>query len=403
MLSVSESLQSILARASRLDAVRVPLASALGRVSRQDSRTDLDSPPFDASAMDGYALRRADAASTLRVVGTSAAGLAYTKTVGAGEAVRIFTGAPIPAGADCVAKQEDVTCNGDTIKLNWPGGPNFVRRRGENRRAGDVVVPAGVRLGAPELAALASTGTAELLVARRARCVHLVTGDELVPLSQTPTGAQIRDSNSMLVQALLSQHQGELVGHAHVRDDLAVARQALAALPEHDVLLISGGAGTGVRDISRPLLESLGFTLHFQAVNLRPGKPLVFASRGTQLAFVLPGNPVSHWVVFQLFIAPLLDFLQTGIAAPRPLLPGSLAPYTRLPPPDPRPTFWPCRSVLVNGQYELTPLAIASSGDSVGLVGANALLSMPPTSADSSANSFGGLLPGDTVQFILCS
>ncbi|HET7537365.1 MAG TPA: molybdopterin molybdotransferase MoeA [Candidatus Didemnitutus sp.] len=399
MMSVSESLQAILDRAQPLEATPVPLASALGRVLRENARADIDSPPFDASAMDGYALRRADAGSPLKIIGTAAAGAAFDRELGTGECVRIFTGAPIPAGADCVAKQEDVTRPGDTIRTNWPGGPNFIRRRGENRRAGHVVVPAGTRLGAPELAALACIGAVEVPVARQARCVHVVTGDELVSPDRTPTGAQIRDTNSSLIRALLAQHDGEFVGHAHVRDDLAAACRTVEALPAHDVLLISGGAGTGERDVSRPLLESLGYTLHFQAVNLRPGKPLVFATRGTRLAFVLPGNPVSHWVVFQLFIAPLLSFLQTGARTTPPLLAGNLALYSKLPPPDPRPTFWPCRAVIVNGVHQLTPLSIASSGDSAGLVGANALLSVPPTSPDSSS----GLLPGSAAQFILCS
>ncbi len=402
MISVAESLQTILDRAPSLEPVRVPLVAALGRMLREDARADLDSPPFDASAMDGYALRRADAFSPLRVVGTAAAGAAYTGTIGPGECVRIFTGAPIPTGATCVAKQEDVSRDGDSIKLNWPGGPDFIRRRGENRRAGDVVVPMGTRLGPPELAALAAIGVAEPLVGRRARCVHLATGDELVPPSHKPSGAQIRDSNSSLIAALVAQRGAELVGQVHVRDDLAVARATLESIAEHDVLLISGGAGTGERDISQALLEALGYTLHFRAVNVRPGKPAVFASRGPQLAFVLPGNPVSHWVVFHLLITPLLDLLQTGARTPRAMLPGNLAPYAKLPPPDPRPTYWPCRTAIVNGIHQLTPLLIASSGDSAGLVGANALLPVPPASATSASGAPAALQPGDTVKFIPC-
>ncbi|MBI2517243.1 MAG: molybdopterin molybdotransferase MoeA [Opitutae bacterium] len=392
MISVADALREVLARAPQLAAERVTLAQALGRTLRADARADADSPPFDASAMDGYAARRADLATPLRVIGEAQAGAAFAGTVGAGECVRIFTGASVPAGADCVVKQEDVTREGDTIRVARRDEPNFIRRRGENRRAGDIVVPSGTRLGPPELAALAATGTARPEVTRAPRGVHLVTGNELVAPDRTPTGAQIRDSNSTLIAALLAGRGAELVAQIHLRDDLAAARAAVAALPAHDVLLISGGASVGDHDIARPLLEALGYTLHFQQVNLRPGKPLVFASRGAQLAFALPGNPVSHWVVFQLVVGPLLDHLQTGTGAASALLTGRLAPGAKLPPPDTRHTYWPCRAVIRNGASELTPLSLASSGDGSGLVGANALLPLTANSLD----------PAAPVGFIPC-
>ncbi len=395
MIPADAAWQTILAHARQLDPIRIPLASAFGRTLRTDACADADSPPFDASAMDGYALRRADTAAPLRVVGTSAAGAAFTGSVGPGECVRIFTGAPVPADADCVVKQEDVTGEGDTIHVtNNFSGQNFIRRRGENRRHGDVVVPAGARLGPPELAALAGAGVARPAVTRAPRCVHLVTGNELVAPEQTPAGAQIRDSNSTLIAALLQTHGAELMAQTRAPDNLAAARTIVAALPPCDLLFISGGASVGDHDIARPLLEALGFTLHFQQINLRPGKPLVFASRGQQLAFALPGNPVSHWVVFQLFIAPLLKFLQSGLPNPPERLQGQLTAHTRLPPADARQTFWPSRAIINAGQYEITPLPIASSGDSSGLVGANALLPVPPPP--------GNLSAGQTVEFILC-
>jgi molybdopterin molybdotransferase len=257
-----------------------------------------------------------------------------------------------------------------------------------------VVVPAGAVLGPPELAALAAIGLSEPEVARVPRCAHLVTGSEIVAPDRIPAGAQIRDSNSTLIATLLTQHRAALVGHARVSDDPGAARAALEAMAAHDVLLISGGAGDGDRDFARPLLEALGYELHFQAVNLRPGKPLVFASRGDQLAFTLPGNPVSHWVVFQLFIAPLVRFLQDGKTSAEPLLAGRVATGSRLPPPDPRPTYWPCQAAIVAGMHELTLLRLASSGDGCGLVGANALLPVPAPPAT--------LAPGQAVDFIPC-
>ena len=394
MIPTDQALRLILDRAPRLPSNRLPLAEALNRVLRADAMAGADSPPFDASAMDGYAARRADLAAPLRVIGESTAGRAFPRAVGPGECVRILTGAPVPAGADCVVKQEDVVRDGGTIHVRRADGPGHIRRRGENHRRGDIVVPAGTRLGPPELAALAAIGVDQPEVVRAPRCAHLVTGDELVAPGELPRDAQIRDSNSTLVAALLRGHGAALAGQTRAGDDLAAARAAVEALPAHDVLLISGGASVGDRDIARPLLEALGYAAHFHAVNLRPGKPLVFASRGTQLAFALPGNPVSHWVVFHLFVAPLLRCLETGEAAPPLRLAGRLAAAAGLPPQDVRHTCWPCRATVRDGVPELTPLPLASSGDSSGLVGANALLLVPPPPAS--------LAPGQTVEFIPC-
>ena len=399
MIPVGDALHEIFSRAAQVGVERVPLATALDRVLREPARADLDSPPFDASAMDGYALRSdnwsrgSPAPVTLRLVGESAAGAAFTGTVGPGECVRIFTGAPVPAGADCVVKQEDTTRDGTDIRLaSIPARGAFIRRRGENRRAGDIVVPEGMRLGPPELAALASTGVTQPLVTRRSRIVHVVTGNELVPPGQTPAGAQIRDSNSTLIAALVARHGGELAAHLHLRDDPVAAQAALAVLPDHDVLLISGGASVGDHDFARPVLTTLGYTLHFQQINLRPGKPLVFASKGERLAFALPGNPVSHWVTFHLFVAPLLQKFATGLDAGPRRLHGRLAPGGPLPPPDARQTIWPARAAVVDGEHQITLLTLASSGDSSGLAGANALLPLPANGLDAT----------QPVEFISC-
>jgi molybdopterin molybdotransferase len=363
-------------------------------VLRADARADADAPPFDASAMDGYALHKNSIRQPLRLIGEVQAGSPFTGKIGPGECVRIFTGAPVPPGCDCVIKQEDVVREGESVSVQQADGPDFIRRRGENRRAGDLIIPANTHLSAADLAALASAGITQPEVARVPRCAHLVTGNELISPDQKPTGAKIRDSNSTLIAALLQSQGAELVAHAHARDDLATALTTTTALPEHDVLLISGGASVGDHDFSRPLLDALGFTLHFQTLNLRPGKPLVFASKGNRLAFALPGNPVSHWVVFHLFVAPLLQHLQTGAAVEPPRLKGRLSAGITLPSADKRQTFWPSRAAIVEGSYELTPMPLASSGDSSGLVGANALLPLPPSGTIFDAN--------EPVEFISC-
>ncbi len=394
MLSTTQAWQTIVSHARQLETVKLPLEKCLGRVLRANAHADTDSPPFDASAMDGYAMRRSSIGQAIRVIGEVPAGSPFTGRVSAAECVRIFTGAPVPADCDCVIKQEDVARDGDTIRVPSSDQPNFIRRRGENRRAGDLIIPAGTRLSAADLAALASAGITQPEVTRLPRCVHLVTGNEIVSPEQKPIGAQIRDSNSTLVAALLKGHGAELLARAHAPDDLARAQNAVTALPDHDVLLISGGASVGDHDFARPLLQALGYTLHFQALNLRPGKPLVFASKGNQLAFALPGNPVSHWVVFHLFVAPLLQHLQTGAAAEPARLKGRLATGVTLPSADKRQTFWPSRAAILDGGYELTPLPLASSGDSSGLVGANALLPLPPTGTNFDFNQ--------PVEFIPC-
>lgn len=393
MLAVAAAAQLIAAHVPAPEPETVPLAAALDRFLANEARADADSPAFDAAAMDGYALRRAEAGGPLRVAGTIAAGTLAPCPPGPGECWRIFTGAPVPEGVDCIVPLEDTARAGDALRLLAPVAADFIRRRGENRRAGGVVVPAGTRLGPVELAALASVGLVHPAVARRPRCLHLVTGDELVAPDQTPAGAQLRDSNSALIAALLARHGGELVGQARVRDDLDATRTTVAGLPPADLLLVSGGASVGARDFARPLLTALGFTLHFEQLDLRPGKPLVFATRGAQLAFALPGNPVSHWVVFQLFLAPLLRQWQTGRVSAPPRLVGRLAPGHPLPPPSLRSTYWPARAELVAGGHEVTPLPLASSGDSSGLVGANALLPLPAANALDAAGP---------IEFIPC-
>jgi molybdopterin molybdotransferase len=394
MLSTTEAWQTIASHARQLATVKLPLEKCLGRVLRANAYADADSPPFDASAMDGYALQRSSIGRPIRIIGEVPAGTPFSRSVSAGECVRIFTGAPVPADCDCVIKQEDAVRDGDTIRVQSSDQPNFIRRRGENRRAGDLIVPAGVHLAAADLAALASAGITQPEVTRAPRCVHLVTGNEIVSPDQTPVGGQIRDSNSTLIAALLEAHGAVLLARAHAQDDIGSAQKAVMTLPDHDILLISGGASVGDYDFARPLLQTLGYTLHFQALNLRPGKPLVFASKGNQLAFALPGNPVSHWVVFHLFVAPLLQLLQTGAPAEPARLKGRLAEGAKLPSADKRQTFWPGRATIVAGTYQLTPLPLASSGDSTGLVGANALLPLPPADVTFDFNQ--------PVEFIPC-
>lgn len=381
-LEVEAARREIFSRAAPLPAERVPLHRAHGRILRESAQATGHLPRFDVSSMDGFAARSTDLRQPLRLVGEVRTGSVFSRPIETGQCVRIFTGAAMPAGADCVVPRENAICRGRSVRVERRSSVSHIRRKGENVRTGELLISAGVRLGAPELAALAAAGIARPVVTRAPRCVHLVMGDELVPPSRKPAGAQVRDSNSTLIATLLADRGALLRCQAIARDDLASATQALQHAGEHDVLLISGGAGLSDCDLAEPLLRELGFTVHFRQVNLRPGKPLMFGSRGRCLAFALPGNPVSHWVVFQLFVGPLLNFLQGGDGNLPPMMSGLLAAGTTLPTPDSRATYWPCRLAVRAGVPTVVPLPLASSGDAVGLVGACALLPLLNGRAD---------------------
>jgi molybdopterin molybdotransferase len=392
MIELEEALALVSSHTPVLPTTRVRLEQAHGRVLRAEVVADRDSPPFDSAAMDGYAVRGLPDAEGFRCVGESAAGAASAIELEPGECIRIATGARVPAGADRVVMQEHVTVAGDRVKVLKETTATFIRHRGENCRAGAVVVPAGKTLTPIDLAAIATCGVARPEVTRAARVVHFATGDELVAPEECPSGAQIRDSNSILVRAFSESIGATLVHQARVGDDLNAARSLLAGVPDWDLLLISGGASVGRRDFAKPLLRDAGFDLLFEKLNLRPGKPLAFAKRDRQIAFAIPGNPVSHWVLLELIVTAAIRKLH-GVSRPAPLRSGWLdqdAAFRA----DPRLTFWPCVAQWAGGGYRLVPLRFVSSGDVTGLSGANALLPISPGEKFISASR--------PVEFLLC-
>ena len=392
-VTVQRATELILARASALSAEHVVLSEARGRILREAALADEDSPRFDCSAVDGYALQRADAERTLPIAAEIQAGAERVDEIKPGECARIFTGAQVPRGADYVAMQEDVEVNDGAIRITSISDESCIRPRGENSRRGDVVVPIGGELAAAELSALASCGVTRPLVTRRARVVHLVTGNELIDPSETPTGTQLRDSNSTLVSAFLATCRAELVHHAWLPDSLGQAQAMMKSLnPEFDLLLVSGGASVGDYDFARPMLEGAGFIREFQNVNLRPGKPLALFVRDKSLAFAIPGNPVSHWVIMQLFFAPLFQ-AWSGIDSKNRKLTGRMA-KDFLTKPNRRETHLPAYASLDDGEFRLRPLQFASSGDIGSVVGANALIEIPAGSS--------GFSTADHVSFRLC-
>jgi molybdopterin molybdotransferase len=274
--------------------------------------------------------------------------------------------------------QEDARREGDRMWVLNRTEKRFIRERGEEARPGEVVLRQGVRLGATELAALAQIGRATPLVHRGVQILHVATGSELVAPEATPKGGQIRDTNSALSAALFETCARVVVRRERAGDDFDSLKALIEKAPEcPDLVAISGGASVGDYDFGAKVLRALGYTIHFDRVNLRPGKPLTFASRGSQIAFVIPGNPVSHFVCFHAAIRLALERL-AGAAPAWSWIDVALehAEMLRL---DPRETFWPAKTVVAEGRLLAKPQRWSSSGDTFSLAGVNTLLRIAPT------------------------
>jgi molybdopterin molybdotransferase len=380
MISLGEARATIERNTTPLDGAQVPLAEATGAILREGLLAPEDLPAFDRSAMDGYAVALDDASDRFRVSGEAQPGGAVQPAIVRGECLRIFTGAPIPPGASQVLMQEHVRREGEWMIPLRRGKERNIRVRGEDARRGELLLPAGSRLGPGEMALLAYTGTITPRVTRAVRILHVATGNELVDPSEEPPAGKIRDSNSTLVAALIGETRARLVAQHRCGDDLETLLRLIRSESEAwDALLISGGASVGDYDFGAKALEQLGFTIHFQRVNLRPGKPTVFASRGRQLAFVIPGNPVSHFVVFHLLVRSALELLEGAPLTWR--LVEVVVAEPVICEPDTREIFWPAHVRLEAGDLVAKPLAWRSSGDLRGLVSVNALLQIPPGTA----------------------
>jgi len=310
LIAIEEARRRVLAAVPRLGDEAVALAAALGRVLAENVRSPLPVPPFDSSAMDGFAVVAGPAAE-LEVIGEARAGHPFTGAVSAGQAVRISTGAVLPEGADAVVPVERTTGVKQVVSVPESRPGSNVRRAGEDIPLDAVVLQTGIRLGPAELGVAASVGRAELRCARRPRVAVLVTGDELTePGLELPPGG-IYSSNAYALAAQVERAGGELVARVSVPDDAEGTRAALAgALDAADVVVVSGGVSVGPHDHVKPALRELGVDERFWGVSLRPGKPTWFGVKDGTLAFGLPGNPVSAMVTFQLFARPALAALQ---------------------------------------------------------------------------------------------
>ena len=318
LIGIEEATGLVLARAAPLPAERVPLAAASGRVLAEAAHAAGDVPPFATSAMDGFAIRAADAPGELAVVERVAAGRPASRPLAAGEAMAIATSGAVPEGADAVAPIEVVVERENTLTVPTGVAPGaHVRPRGGDVAAGDVVLEAGSELGAAQIGALAAAGVDAVDVAVRPRVAVLTTGSELRPPGARLGPGEIYESNGAMLQVVLTQAGGTVEVHPAVADTEAAHREAIAHGLDADVFVSSGGVSVGEHDLVRRVEAELGVEEVFWGVAMRPGKPVSFGVRGRTLVFGLPGNPVSALVGALLFVQPALRALQ-GSLEPRP-------------------------------------------------------------------------------------
>jgi molybdopterin molybdotransferase len=314
ILSVDEALAQILSEArGPLAVTNAPLADCFSATLAQDVAARRTQPPKALSAMDGYALRAADAtAGPLRIVGESVAGRGFAGSCGLGEAVRIFTGAPMPEGADSVLIQEDARRDGDILAANAPVAPGAnVRAEGVDFRTGEILLRRGRRLSPADVALAATADHATLPVARKPRVAVLSTGDELVAPGAPRGDDQIVASNAFAVLGLVAAAGGEAFDLGIVPDRLEETEAAIARARREgaDILVTIAGASVGDRDLVREALGREGMALHFWKVNMKPGKPLIHGRIGPMQVVGLPGNPASAFVCAELFLRPLIRAL----------------------------------------------------------------------------------------------
>ncbi len=381
MISVEEALSRLLAPLEPLSHEQISIAEGLGRVLSEDVAARRTQPPFAVSAMDGYAIRAEDVATVpveLRIVAEVPAGAGFGGLVGPGEAARIFTGAPLPAGTDTIVIQEDTQREGNRVRI-LEGGPRgrYVRREGLDFGEGEVLLRAGRRLTARDIGLLAAMNRPWLHVHRRPRIGILSTGDEIV-MPGDPIGPhQIVSSNSLALTAFVTACGGTPVSVGNAPDDPTALRQIAAATRGVDLLVTTGGASVGEHDLVREALAADGLELDFWQIAMRPGKPLMVATYHGTPMIGLPGNPVSTLVCALLFLRPALEQL-SGSAGP---VEG--APTARLGAPlpknDRRQDYLRSRLArAADGELEVFPFEVQDSSMMRLLSAADCLVVRPP-------------------------
>jgi len=371
VISEEEARRRILEAVSPLDQRAVPVSSALDCFAAQDCFARLPLPAFDNSAMDGYAVVASSChkGGRLRVIGEQPAGPDRKLRVGGGEAVRIFTGAPLPQGVDAILMQEDVTPDGTDISVNVDvEAGDFVRRRGCDLAEGQMILSRGERIRSATVALLSSQGFADVIVGSKATAGVISTGDELVKPGEELQPGQIYDSNSALLSALLQRCRVSAIAVEHCRDDRESLGDAIKRGIKNYVLIISGGVSVGEHDLVKEALRKLGADIEIWRVAIKPGKPFLFGNIGECFVFGLPGNPVSAFVTFLQFVRPAVLRMMGAKDLDLPQVPAKLA--VDLTNDGDRPHY--IRGKLEHGRF--TPIGRQESHALFGLSQANALL-----------------------------
>ncbi len=308
MILLEQATEAVLHNIDPTGTERVKMEQCLGRVLAQDVRSDIDMPPFDKSAVDGYACRAADLGGNLSVLETIPAGSMPKKEVLPRSCSKIMTGAMVPAGADCVIMVEETEeFIAGSVRFTGVKKSSNICYRGEDIKAGDLVLEKGTLIRPQEIAVLASTGTTSPLVHIRPVVSIITTGDELVPPGKVPKGPMIRNSNSYQLEAQVSQTGAVGVNLGIVADKERLIRETISdALSGSDIVLLTGGVSMGDYDYVPDIMKSMGIHILFRSIAIQPGKPTVFGKAGNKLIFGLPGNPVSSFVLFEVLVKPAI-------------------------------------------------------------------------------------------------
>lgn len=377
MITVDDAIRIVLERIEPLGSETIALEHAHRRVLAEDVRADIDLPPFDRARMDGYAVRSSDVRTApvkLRVIGEIAAGAQFEHDLNAGEAVKIFTGAPVPPGADAVQKVEVTRANGTSVEiLESVTAGQFITPRASEIAAGEVIATPGREIGPAELAVLASFGYAQVRVGRRPRVAVISTGSELVDVATKPEAAQIRNSNTYTIGAY-AERAGAIVDDlGTVEDTPEATRDALIrAADNRDIVITSGGVSMGDYDLVKAALIEIGAEVFFDKVSIRPGKPTVFARCDRTFFFGLPGNPVSTSVTFNVFARPAIRKMQGDVTLMLPLVRARLA--RSLKDASSRRSYLPAHLSIEDGRAMVEALKWGGSSDLVAFMKATALI-----------------------------
>lgn len=379
MIPISKAMAMVKREAARLGSETIRLSDSVGRILAEDILADTDMPPFHRSQMDGYAVKARDTTAApvvLNIVGESAAGRGWHDSLGAGEAVRIMTGAPVPAGADAIQKVEVTRESGDSVTLNESTEKGrYIVRKGAEIKQGSTLFRSGEGVNEKMVASLAAFGYARVKVAERPTVSILSTGSEIVNIQQQPGQDQIRNSNSVMLQVLCQQVGAKVILLPQTGDDLKKLKASISKAVDSgaNILVTTGGVSVGKYDLTKAALRELGAEIFFEKVRLKPGKPTVLARVGNTLIFGLPGNPVSAAVTFYLFVRTAI--LKMQAASDPDLRPGFAVLTSPAKAAKERDTYLPATITSdKEGRQLTTPLRWYGSSDFVGFARADALV-----------------------------